>query len=192
MNDPTTGAGRAPELSRVIMADAVGEAASTVEIDASPEERAALAGRFDLLSVDRLRARAVVRRAQARDGSGPVLRVDFDISADIVQRCVVSLEPVAARVEETGLVAEYRVAGDPALEAEVEVAPEGIDPPELLTDGTIDLGELVAEHLALAIDPYPRAEGAAAEWPDGEKDEPAETPFAVLRDWPGRGGSDSD
>ena len=34
------------------------------------------------------------------------------------------------------------------------------DEPDLVTDGEIDLGELAAETLVLAIDPYPRKPGA--------------------------------
>ena len=57
------------------------------------------------------------------------------------------------------------------------------EPPEEALDGQIDLGELAVVHLALGLDPYPRAPGAAFKAPswvekDG-KSEP-ESPFAVL------------
>jgi hypothetical protein len=42
----------------------------------------------------------------------------------------------------------------------------------------LDLGEAVAEQLALALDPYPRVPGA--ELPEIESD-PQERPFAALR-----------
>jgi hypothetical protein len=53
-----------------------------------------------------------------------------------------------------------------------------------LIDGEIDLGEAVAQQLAVALDPYPRAPGAA--WPQadtGDADiaaEPVRRPFAAL------------
>ena len=47
-------------------------------------------------------------------------------------------------------------------------------------DGSIDLGELVAESLGLALDPYPRKPGA--EFTTGAHDEknPSPSPFAAL------------
>jgi uncharacterized metal-binding protein YceD (DUF177 family) len=56
----------------------------------------------------------------------------------------------------------------------VELDAEAADAPEPVTSGWIDLGELAAEQLGLAIDPYPRKPDAAVptEW----RAEPAETP----------------
>jgi hypothetical protein len=46
-------------------------------------------------------------------------------------------------------------------------------------DGRIDLGAIAAEHLALGLDPYPRAPGA--EFADHIEDAARETsPFAAL------------
>ena len=70
----------------------------------------------------------------------------------------------------------------------VDIGPDDIDPPEHLTDGRFDLGELAAEYLALSLDPYPRAgetdseSSALSEFAPGNADE-EEKPFAVLRDW---------
>jgi uncharacterized metal-binding protein YceD (DUF177 family) len=60
------------------------------------------------------------------------------------------------------------------------------DPPEVAVGGRIDLGEIAVVHLALALDPYPRAPGAAFDakaWGvEPEKDEKPTTvsPFAAL------------
>ena len=48
------------------------------------------------------------------------------------------------------------------IEPEDDFDPEGEDPPEPLTD-EIDVGEIAAEAAALAIDPYPRADGVEVE-----------------------------
>ncbi len=176
-----------PEFSRIVAADDIDAKETTIAIEAKPDERAALANRFDLIAIDSLSARLILSRCLARDGSGMVLNVTFDINADVVQRCVVSLEPVAAKVNEVDLVVEYRLSGEPEPVAEVEFALEAVDPPEILVDDRVDLGELVAEHLALALDPYPRAEGAAPESTDppsdSEKAAETEHPFGVLRGW---------
>jgi len=176
-----------PEFSRLVAADDIGAKETTIAIEANADECVALAKRFDLIAIDSLSARLSLRRCPARDGSGMVLNVAFSINADVVQRCVVSLEPVAAKIDEADLVVEYRPSGDAEPATEVDFALEAVDPPEILVDERIDLGELVAEHLALALDPYPRAAGAASETaglPSGDETATeSENPFAALRDW---------
>ena len=51
----------------------------------------------------------------------------------------------------------------PALKAgaEVVIDPDAPDPPEILDGPTIDVGAMAEENFVLAIDPYPRAPGAA-------------------------------
>ena len=143
-----------PELSRRVAAADIGAEPVTLDIASSEAERRALAKRFGLLALDRFSGRARLARAGARDGSGPVVRVDFAFEAAVVQSCVVTLEPVAACVGETGLVAEFAEVAAPSA---ADMAPDGVDPPEPLTDGLVDVGELLAQHLGLALAPYPRA-----------------------------------
>jgi uncharacterized metal-binding protein YceD (DUF177 family) len=54
--------------------------------------------------------------------------------------------------------------------------------PDVIEGGSIDLGEIAAETLALALDPYPRIPGeefhGGPEQPDAEQR--PESPFAVL------------
>jgi hypothetical protein len=64
------------------------------------------------------------------------------------------------------------------------VDPDAPDPPELLVGNTLDVGEAIAEHLALALEPYPRAPGA--EFQILAEAEPVEAekrpnPFAILQ-----------
>jgi hypothetical protein len=58
------------------------------------------------------------------------------------------------------------------------------DPAEELTDGRIDLGEVVAQQLAVALDPYPRAPGADGRFAQSDQEGAAakggNTPFAAL------------
>jgi hypothetical protein len=69
---------------------------------------------------------------------------------------------------------------------DLELDVEGAEAPEPVLDGWIDLGELAAEQLGLAIDPYPRKPDAElpAEWKAEPGAEPAVTerpnPFAAL------------
>ena len=52
------------------------------------------------------------------------------------------------------------------------------EPPEVLRDGTVDLGALAVEFLILGIDPYPRKPGAVFDVPPAG--DPRNNPFAVL------------
>ncbi len=149
----------------------------SVEIAASAAERRALAKRFGLASLSRLSGRASLARAPARDGSGPTIRVEFGFEAEAVQLCVATLAPAPARHVETGLIAEFATAEAPES-AEADIAIDEVDPPEPLRGGAVDVGELLAQHLGLALDPYPRARGAEFAAPPPE--EPRPGPFAGL------------
>lgn len=172
-----------PEFPHPIRADGVGADPVTVTLIVGERERAALARRFGLHSIDRLEARARYRRVLARDGSGPVVRVEIDIDAEVIQLSVVSLEPIKARIEERRLITEYALDGGPdSTAAVVDISPDEIDPPEPLNKGRFDLGELVAEYFALSLDPYPREAAGEAPVP-ADTAEPEDGPFAALRDW---------
>lgn len=139
-----------PEFSRPIAVDRIGRDGKTFSIEADASERAGLARRFDLVSLDRLTAEIKLKRID--DGT---YRLIAKVEAVVVQSCVVSLEPVATHIQDrqTHLFAE---AGD-----EDDNADE--DAPEPILDGHIDIGEAVAQQLALALPAYPRAATAALE-----------------------------
>ncbi len=171
-----------PEFSRVIAVEpdmGSGDDAETFAIEASPEERAALAKRFGLIAIESLSASGAID-VSAR---GRRARLTATLRARVVQACVVSLAPVPASVEETFTLTYDRQGG-----RRIEVKEESFDldteePPEPLPEGGIDVGEAVAEHLGLALDPYPRAAGVEfrdpAAAPQGK--EPAKpSPFAAL------------
>jgi Predicted metal-binding, possibly nucleic acid-binding protein len=178
----------APEFSRIVRADTVqrdGEVVQTIE--ATPAERHALAERFELEAIDRLTATIRLRAVRG----GQMVRVAGELEADVVQTCVVTLEPVPAHVEESfgALFAPESMV--PKDEDEIEIDPNVAeeDLPEAMINGRIDIGELTAQHLSLALDPYPHAEGIEfSGYSEGEdEDEEAEAatsekpnPFAAL------------
>ena len=79
------------------------------------------------------------------------------LTAAVDQACVVTLVPVPARINEE--VRRRYVAGLPVPEGDEVEMPED-DTVEPMPD-TIDLAEVTAEALALALPLYPRAAGAA-------------------------------
>jgi len=107
-----------------------------------------------------------------------VIAVEGKFSAGVVQECVVTLEPLEARIK--GTIAErFAPVGD--ARTEFVLADEDEDLEEPLEGDSIDLGEIVAQSLSLALDPYPRKHGAAFEPVAEESDsEPPGGPFAAL------------
>ncbi len=165
------------ELSRLVPLDKLGEDEVREIVIASAEERAALARRFGLLALDRLEAHLRLDR-----GGESLIRVTGRFEAEVTQACVVSLEPVHSHLEEAFSVL-YTLAPEPA-EHDLVIDPETEEPPEPAGPKGIDLGEAVAQQLALALDPYPRASGAklaaiAANEASGGPEE--NYPFAVLK-----------
>ncbi len=169
-----------PEFSRLIPVDRLGANEITKEISAEPGECAALARRFGLLALDRLSATLRLERTNA----GNIVRVTGRLVAEVTQACVATLKPVNGH-HDVAFTVRYGLAAAPAAPPErvvvVETGQE--DPPEPVGPDGIDLGEAVAQQLAFALDPYPRAPGAVP--PEtaraGAGTEPAgKSPFAVL------------
>lgn len=174
-----------PEFSRLVRADRLSGRDTEFSFRCEPAERRRLAERFSLLDVERLEARVWARRV----AGAPVVRVRVNFVADVIQSCVVTLDPVAARIDEWFGFDCVPRAGVRGVR-EVIFDPEEDDPPETMRDdGSFDVGEAVAERLALALDDYPRKPGAAlaAHAARAGEDRPAAGPFAVLGTVPGRG-----
>lgn len=164
------------EFSRLIAADQVGPQETEREIVANAAERARLVERFGLLALDRLTASVSLKR-----GRNGLIEVRGRLEAEVVQACVVTLEPVRARLSESFSVA---FGGGRAAAGVVVIGLEDADPPEELIDGRIDLGEVVAQQLAVALDPYPHApdaeEKARSSVPEESGAEKTASPFAAL------------
>lgn len=165
-----------PEFSRPILAERIGREEVERRIEADGAERQALAQRLGLETLDGLKAELRLKRL-----SRGRIRLDGRFEAALTQLCVVSLEPVASRIEAEFSVeyAEKAVPGGP----EVVVSIESAEPPEPIERGAIDLGEAVVQQLAERIDPYPRAAGAEAKWPDqtsAETEAQKKLPFEAL------------
>jgi uncharacterized metal-binding protein YceD (DUF177 family) len=160
-----------PEFSRPLRAHEIGGTLRRQSIEASDAERAALAGRFDLLGLDRLVADISVRREAAG------IRVTGRIDAAGTQPCVATAEPVPFLITETLalLLTENQPEGE-----EIELADADLDSEPLVGD-IIDIGELAAQALALALDPYPRSTAPAPGVISEEAARAASSPFAVLR-----------
>ena len=112
--------------------------------------RAALAKALDLPAIGAFSLKGEIR---------PVGRHDFELEAqlvaDVTQSCVISLAPVPAHIEERVL---RRYIVDFVMPDGEEVEMPEDDTAEPMPE-VIDLSEVAAEALALALPPYPRAAG---------------------------------
>ncbi len=166
-----------PEFSRVVETGRLGASESIYDISALLEERRALAQRFDLLALDELAARVALSRAHA----GDTILLKGRLSARATQRCVVTLAPVATRIAEE--FTQLYTSEEPD-NAEIVI---DLDDDESLAEpiagGLLDIGEAVAQQLALLLPAYPRAPGAELDSKlTGATDDTTarEGPFATL------------
>lgn len=146
---------------------------------ANDGERARLAAALEILAIDNLTlsGRIVPR------GAGH-FRLDGRLHASVVQACVVSLDPIASRLD-VPLAIDLVPAGEIAAAA---VADDAADDPlaarlaEPIENGVVDLGDIVFQEMSAALDPYPRLPDAELERREATGDDPdAANPFAKLR-----------
>ncbi|ATE63797.1 YceD family protein [Rhizorhabdus dicambivorans] len=166
-----------PEFSRPVRIDTLGEGGRMIAIEAAEGERAALAERFGLLALEALTAEANLRR------EGDVILAEGRVKARAVQVCVASGGPVPADVDETFSLRFVPEGQDGGEELELDAGDiDSID----YAGGAVDLGEAVAETMALSLDPFPRAADAdailkkAGVLTEQEAAE-ASSPFAALK-----------
>ena len=150
-------------------------------IEATEEERGGLARRLGLAAISGLTAEVTLESRK----SGKIVVIAGRFEAEVTQTCVVTLEPLPRNLSESFTL---RLAPEPEPgDAEiVDIDPVTEDEPEPIEGDMVDVGELVAQHLSLALDPYPRAEGASLDAEalaaSGGSDDTAEPagPFAKL------------
>jgi uncharacterized metal-binding protein YceD (DUF177 family) len=141
-----------------------------LDLVADERVRSALAALAGLLDIPTLCASIDLDR----HGNG--LRATGRVSATVQQTCVVTLEPMENRVDESIDVIFAPSSAEHV--ADDDTASQSDEPPEALSDGTADLGAIATEFFLLGIDPYPRKPGAHFAPPAEES--AAATPFATL------------
>ncbi|MDP6573551.1 MAG: DUF177 domain-containing protein [Rhodospirillales bacterium] len=183
-----------PEFSRPLLVADFDEDKTVRRIEADTGERSALAERFGIVALDSLSATVSLHTQPGRG----VVRVHGEFSAEVVQTCVVTLEPLSTRLhaaferlygpEEEGSEASTSAPDGPE---HAVIGPDAEEPPQPFVDGAIDIGEAVAEQLAIELDPFPRAPGAVFQGFSSESDDDREAggerrPFATLKDLMGK------
>jgi hypothetical protein len=156
-----------PEFSRPVAVASIPPEGRVIALEASATERALLAIRFGLPSIEALACRFAL---SPLPGSG--LSAEGTLAARVRQVCVVSGEAFEAAVTE-----DFSLRFVPPQSLSADIALDGPDHIPI-AGSSVDLGEAAAEQLALALDPYPRSPALP---PIAEADEIAPLlPFAVL------------
>ncbi|MEJ7776505.1 MAG: DUF177 domain-containing protein [Sphingomicrobium sp.] len=145
-----------------------------LDLIADEAERKAIAERLRLASLGRLEAHAVLER------EGTQVRASGRIRAALEQSCIASGEPVVEHVDEPFEISFLPAPVEGAPDAEIELGAADCD--VVFYDGqAIDLGEAIADTLALAMQPYPRSPDAEdALKQAGVLSEAEAGPFAAL------------
>jgi uncharacterized metal-binding protein YceD (DUF177 family) len=193
VTEPTPAANQMPDPASnaldpawVVEVRAIGETGQNARFEASAEQRASLARDLDLLACSVLTV-AYKLRSQHRGR----YRLTGTINADVVQRCIVTLEPVPATVTEE-LDVEFwpadQLAAKPTPGVTQQASDEhndtadfaalGDEPPEPIEQGRIAIGRVVYELVSAGLDPYPRSPGAAFAF--ASSDNGKDNPFAAL------------
>ena len=181
-------------------ADTVPASGKVVKMQADASQLKEIAERLGVAELKSIKAELRL----SLKNSGHILHIEGEFNAEIVQECVMSLQPVESSVSDTfeAWFADHSKAASftrakhqmKAMEEgdEVQVLEEK-DDPEPLVNGQVDLGEVVVQFLSLSIDPYPRAAGmeespiAEAIQGKGVKQVSPSSlrpnPFAALKNW---------
>jgi hypothetical protein len=159
-----------PEFSRLVALTVERSGHVAFDIVADVAERRALADRFGLPEIKRLAA-----TGRFSPGRGETWMLAARIEAEVVQNCVITLDPIDQQLHDDLTLV---FASDAPDGTEVEF---GLDDAEILPpDRMVDIGEIVAQQLSLALDPFPRKPGASL--PEYEKSA-SDKPLAVLAAW---------
>lgn len=164
-----------PPLSSTYDLSDLSDAGAEVRVAATAEQRTRLAKWAGADAVEAFEAQVTLRRRSPNR-----FAYDAMLTADIVQSCVVTLEPVrshlALDVSRTLHLTKFPASAKLAAQ---ELSPGSDEGAEEIQDNHYDLAGPLLEEFVLAIDPYPRCPGVAFERP--ADDDTAESPFDVLK-----------
>ena len=158
----------------------LGNAGDAVAFAADADQRAAIAAWSQVMAVDRFEAQVALRKAGADR-----FTLDFTMTVDVVQACVVTLEPVPAHLErqftrELHFAGQIRrklsqeSVGEVVLDSDLDEGQEEIESLHY------DLAAPLLEEYVLALEPYPRCPGVEFQPPNDGLAAP-ESPFAALK-----------
>jgi uncharacterized metal-binding protein YceD (DUF177 family) len=174
-----------PEFSFLVNCNKLYQAKKIIELEANAQECKALARRFGLISLGRLKLKAFVSRQSIE-----IVLLNCNFIAHYTQECIVSLKPLKKNIDCTferiysSVVHDCLGHESEPQEEHIQNIEDAQDPPDPIIDGYFNLGESVAEQLSLEIDPFPRSMDinfdSFSSSQGKQKSENFANPFAVL------------
>ena len=174
-----------PEFSRLLTKEEMNEGEITLK--ATKEECQALSKRFDIETIERLEAHALISEGNASINRNNItLNVSF--AALIIQKCVATLTPIRNEINssfvfELGVVNRNNLDNKGLLD---DFKYNEVDFANVDIDAGFNLGELVSQYLGLEIDPFPRSKSELNEVSNYLQETTTEdknNPFSVLNDF---------
>jgi len=174
------------EFSRILDLRELPLSGLTINLEATVDECDLLCQTYRLVRIESLSAKIRVKHERIKNYSEGI-RVHGKVNAQVTETCVISLEKFSHYIEDEFTI-DFVEASELHDDDDVVVEVLSDDLPEPLLTHEIDVGDLVSQHLALVLDPYPRRPGVAWEGhTDSEKDfspeEGSDKPFAILRNF---------
>ena len=180
-----------PEFSRLVQLKSLEIGGRNSSLNANDTECVALAERLGLHSISDF----WLDVSSERTCNGRT-KLNVNYSANVIQLCIVSLEPVSERLaDQFSVLCEIegmRPSGQGAqldVDGEVLVDPFGEDVLVFFDEDEIDVGELATQYMSLALNPYPRAAGIEEKldlaYPEEDSnsigaEKVKENPFSIL------------
>ena len=165
-----------------------------IDLVATDAERDAIMRRIGLVSLDRLAAHCILETSGVLDRKGVgdqagSIRARGRIKAALAQACVATGEPLPSYIDQAF---ELHFQLEPVRVPDDEIELSGDELDVIFHNGqAIDLGEAIADTLAVSLDPYPRGPNAeVALQQAGVLSEEQAGPFAALAALKGKMGEE--
>lgn len=173
-----------PEFPRMISLSNVGVCDGIYDYEATEEECGNLAKRFELRGITSLKAHVVVESLKRQD-----YRLVVNLHASIIQSCSITTEDMTSSIKQDFSIKLVREAPEDRKEEQDIVFEESGEDIEVMTSDKMDVGELIAQHFSLFIDPYPQkkdakdrvSKGVILQEGDEQVEEKRPNPFTVLK-----------
>ncbi|CAM9318178.1 unnamed protein product, partial [Choristocarpus tenellus] len=139
-----------PEFSRPEDISDLSRKSRHIVVEANDEERAALANRFNVEGIKRLRGSVKILRSNIYSR----ILIKGQIEAEVDQLCRATLRPLTSIIE-SDFETDMQVVSFDDLSSTLWAMEEGGEADDEIQEGDpLDVGEVVAQELALKIDPY--------------------------------------
>lgn len=145
----------------------------TFELSATPKELKTLTVRFELPEVKSFKVRGSITGTH-------ILKVQADLEAEITQTCVVTLKGFKTNLQ-THFEELFSEKGtDFEAEQDFDIDMEE-DVSDIIKNGKLNIGEIIAQQFGLALDPFPRSTDETFEYIE-ENPGQKQNPFSGLKD----------